>query len=165
MRAQQQSRFNYQKLARETLASCNEGVVSLAGEMAEELGGTEERGKKRKAEEISVMTHKDKTNEAQQRRYKDKLMSPEPFEEVPEPEELANNWLCIPIPAGRRVLVISQQNSTQIRLRNGTLLTTFQSLLPGGGRKSASNKMHCILDCMLYEPSFTLYVFTPATSF
>lgn len=146
LKAQQQERYNYQKLVRAAL---------LVNE-SEGVDQEEERGKKRKAEEISGTTKKDRADQKQQKIYKDTLMTPEPFEDG-IPEDLNGNWLCMPYPQGRRVIVVSHQKRTTIRLRNGTLLSSFQSLLPGGGKKSASAKMHCILDCFLHEPSFTLY--------
>eukprot|EP01127_Copromyxa_protea_P019361 TRINITY_DN6251_c0_g1_i1.p1 TRINITY_DN6251_c0_g1~~TRINITY_DN6251_c0_g1_i1.p1 ORF type:complete len:285 (-),score=65.80 TRINITY_DN6251_c0_g1_i1:6-860(-) len=146
LRAQKQNRYNYQQLLRATLdeAVCEEEEIP------------EERGKKRKATEITQVTRKDKIDMREQKEYKDKLMLPEAFEEVPE--DLAESWVCIPVPSGQRVLVVSHKDTTVIRLRNGALLRSFQSLLPGGGSKMATARSHCILDCILHEPTATLYV-------
>lgn len=159
LKAQQQSRYNFQKLVRATLEKCAAGVeTSERGEeIVEEMPVVEERGKKRKAGEISAITTRDKAAEKAQQKYKDSLMTPEPLEDLPDKDDLAKNWLCVPLPPGRRVLVVANNNATQIRLRNGSLLTSFQSLLPGGGTRHATSRMHCILDCMLCEP-FTLFV-------
>ena len=57
-------------------------------------------------------------------------MLAEPLVDIPG--DLREGWFAVPVPAGRRCLVISSKNSTVARLRNGAVLNKFVSALPSG---------------------------------
>jgi len=84
------------------------------------------------------------------------LMLPEPLEEVPP--DLATHWLCVPLPAGRRCLLIASGGLTRARLRNGHTVESFHSYLPGGGARKAKNREYCLLDCIQHLPTLSYYV-------
>jgi hypothetical protein len=168
LKAQRKSRYNCQKLIRATLGATQDILSEGQEEGGRRKEGEENRehveveveegarGKKRKAREISHVTRKDRAFQRSEAEYRDALMTPEPFEELPE--DLEESWICVPLPPGRRVLVVAHQSITCVRLRTGALVTSFKSGLPGGGKKSAPAKVCCILDCIMHDPSFTLYV-------
>jgi hypothetical protein len=66
----------------------------------------------------------------------------------------------LPRPEGRRCLVISSQQMTISRHRNGSILHRFPSILPNGSRASmaGSGDDFCILDCIFHEPNSTYYI-------
>ena len=66
----------------------------------------------------------------------------------------------MPRPEGRRCLVISSQQLTISRHRNGSILHKFPSVLPNGSRASraGSGDDFCILDCIFHESDSTYYV-------
>ena len=66
----------------------------------------------------------------------------------------------MPRPEGRRCLVISSQQMTISRHRNGSILHRFPSVLPNGSRASmaGSGDDFCILDCIFHEPNSTYYI-------
>eukprot|EP01126_Amoeba_proteus_P013286 TRINITY_DN15613_c0_g2_i1.p1 TRINITY_DN15613_c0_g2~~TRINITY_DN15613_c0_g2_i1.p1 ORF type:complete len:346 (-),score=60.97 TRINITY_DN15613_c0_g2_i1:188-1171(-) len=115
------------------------------------------KNRKRKVDEIGpALTRKQLLEEKLRMKYKDSLMIPEAL--VEPPEDLKDNWICVPYPISRRVCVSCYQNKTTLRLRNGVLLATFKSNLPGGGKKRSSNKEYCVLDCLLDETTSKIYV-------
>uniref|UniRef100_A0A6B2LK88 Snurportin-1 n=1 Tax=Arcella intermedia TaxID=1963864 RepID=A0A6B2LK88_9EUKA len=90
-------------------------------------------------------------------KYKDNLMLFEEMRDVPE--DLETHWICVPVPVGKRCLLISAQQNTMSRLKNGTLIENFKSLLPGGGgRKKDPIKDYCLLDCILSDQTLSYYV-------
>ncbi|KAK9808700.1 hypothetical protein WJX72_002173 [[Myrmecia] bisecta] len=89
--------------------------------------------------------------------YAQQLMQPEWLTDIPC--RLASDWYVMPRAEGRRCLVISSQGYTVSRLRNGSILHAFPSLLPNGSRRTgASADAFCILDCVYHEPNQTYYV-------
>eukprot|EP01130_Rhizamoeba_saxonica_P019142 TRINITY_DN9814_c0_g1_i1.p1 TRINITY_DN9814_c0_g1~~TRINITY_DN9814_c0_g1_i1.p1 ORF type:complete len:309 (+),score=38.00 TRINITY_DN9814_c0_g1_i1:32-928(+) len=88
--------------------------------------------------------------------YKRQLMLAENLQEVPE--DLSENWCCVPIPIGRRCLVVASHSKTQSRSVNGKLIRQFSSFLPGGGVRRHTDKQYCILDCIYDEPTFTYFI-------
>ncbi|XP_010907560.1 uncharacterized protein [Elaeis guineensis] len=87
------------------------------------------------------------------------LMLPEWMIDVPP--YLDRDWYVFARPAGMRCFVVSSNGTTVSRLRNGSVLHQFPSLLPSGARrKDLSGPAHsyCILDCIFHEPDQTYYV-------
>ena len=74
-------------------------------------------------------------------------------------EHLACRYV-MPRPEGRRCLVISSQQMTISRHRNGSVLHRFTSILPNGSRASiaGSGDDFCILDCIFHEADSTYYI-------
>ena len=66
----------------------------------------------------------------------------------------------MPRPEGLRCLVISSQQNTISRHRNGSMLHKFASCLPNGSRSSiaGSGDDFCILDCIFHESDSTYYI-------
>ncbi|DBA86304.1 TPA: hypothetical protein ACH3X2_005543 [Trebouxia sp. C0005] len=90
--------------------------------------------------------------------YARQLMQPEWLTDMPE--NLCSEWYVMPRPEGRRCLVISSQQMTISRHRNGSILHRFPSILPNGSRASmaGSGNDFCILDCIFHEPNSTYYI-------
>ncbi|XP_072961428.1 uncharacterized protein [Typha angustifolia] len=87
------------------------------------------------------------------------LMLPEWMIDVPP--HLDRDWYVFSRPAGKRCFVVSSNGTTVSRLRNGSILHHFPSLLPNGARtKDNSGPAHSysILDCIFHEPDETYYV-------
>ncbi|KAI8470226.1 MAG: hypothetical protein J3K34DRAFT_521574 [Monoraphidium minutum] len=83
--------------------------------------------------------------------YARQLMLPEWLTDVPP--DLADSWLAVPRPEGRRCLVVAAHGSTSVRSRTGALLARFQSALPGGGRGGGGE--FTVVDAVLAEPPDT----------
>jgi len=62
------------------------------------------------------------------------------------PGELSNEWTMLPCPVGKRCLVVASRGSTKVYAKNGRLLSTFQSALPGG--HSRGSRSSTMLDCI-----------------
>ncbi|XP_054721415.1 snurportin-1-like [Uloborus diversus] len=79
---------------------------------------------------------------------------------VEVPNDLAEEWILVLCPVGKRCLVISTRGVTKAYARNGYFLQSFQSLIPGGSRKvqDASGGAYTILDCIYVELTKTYYV-------
>jgi snurportin-1 len=105
---------------------------------------------------------KERTEEKVRARYRGTFMLPEEMARDELPLDLAESWVCVPVPSGgKRCLVISAKGQTTSRLRNGAVLHRFSSGLPSGNtaKFSVNNPTHyCILDCVFHEPSLTYYV-------
>lgn len=91
------------------------------------------------------------------RHYRNQLMLSEWMLEVPE--SFAANYLMVPCPVGRRNLVVTSRGVTRAYAKNGRVVNTFQSMLPGGSRNVHQWKSDStILDCIYDEVSRTYYV-------
>ena len=105
---------------------------------------------------------KERTEEKIRARYRDTFMLPEEMARDELPLDLAESWVCVPVPlGGKRCLVISAKGQTTSRMRNGAVLHRFSSGLPSGNtaKFSINNPNHyCILDCVFHESSLTYYV-------
>lgn len=66
------------------------------------------------------------------------------------PEDPAN-WLIVPYPKGMRCLVIAFGGKTEVYSKNGPLVTTFKSYLPGGFPDTYNRSKVTILDCVQVE--------------
>jgi len=96
------------------------------------------------------------TSHKRQREFVDKLMIPEEMLDIPD--DLSSNWFCVPVPSGRRCLVVAANDRTQCFLKNGNIVESFTSLLPSGGTKRGRQKEFCILDCIMHPSDCTIYV-------
>ncbi|XP_044139303.1 snurportin-1 [Bufo gargarizans] len=91
------------------------------------------------------------------RHYANQLMLSEWLIEIPP--DLADLWLLVVCPTGKRSLVVASRGSTAAYTKSGYCVNRFPSLLPGGNRQnSATGKDYTILDCIYNEESRTYYV-------
>lgn len=67
------------------------------------------------------------------------------------PQDLVEDWLIVPYPKGMRCLVIAFGGRTEVYSKNGHLITSFKSYLPGGGLNVYSKNRLTILDCVQIE--------------
>lgn len=90
-------------------------------------------------------------------RFKNQLMLSEWLVDVPN--DFTTEWYMVICPIGKRCLVVSSRGETKVYAKNGYLIGSFPSLLPGGNRKHAKNhKGSCILDCIFSEINQTYYI-------
>merc|ERR1719221_2240496 len=97
------------------------------GELDEEMGEEEEE------EEEDMDTAVETRPRRLRKSYKNQLMMSEWLVEVPE--DLADKWLLILCPEGRRNLVIAANGSTKVFSKSGKMMKSFSSNLPGGNRQ------------------------------
>jgi hypothetical protein len=91
------------------------------------------------------------------KKYKNKLMMPEFLAEIPA--DFHTNWYCVPYPAGRRCLLVASKGRTLLVRRDGTEIIRFPSRLPGGSLATHGRTgTLCLLDVILHEASWTIYV-------
>ncbi|XP_026410697.1 snurportin-1-like isoform X1 [Papaver somniferum] len=87
------------------------------------------------------------------------LMLPEWMIDIPP--RLNHDWYVYARPSGKRCFVVSSDGTTVSRLRNGSILHHFPSVLPNGARtrdNSGSAQSYCLLDCIFHEHDQTYYV-------
>ena len=60
---------------------------------------------------------------------------------VEVPEDLAAKWLLILCPEGRRNLVIAANGTTKVFSKNGMMMKSFPSNLPGGEQAAAEESL------------------------
>ncbi|ETN78003.1 hypothetical protein NECAME_10631, partial [Necator americanus] len=77
-------------------------------------------------------------------RYADELMLSEWLVDIPE--QLSSEWMMVPSPVGKRVLVVAAKGATTAYNKAGKTITQFRSRLPGGYQKSS---VYTILDCIM----------------
>ncbi|CAI4232657.1 unnamed protein product [Auanema sp. JU1783] len=84
-------------------------------------------------EELSDEEQEDQTetNRYGDKRYAYRLMLSEWLVDIPD--SLSTEWLMIPVPNGKRVLIICVKNVTYLYNKKGRLLTQFRSALPCRG--------------------------------
>ncbi|KAG9461868.1 hypothetical protein GDO78_015510, partial [Eleutherodactylus coqui] len=91
------------------------------------------------------------------RHYANQLMLSEWLIEIPP--DLADLWLLVVCPTGKRSLVVASRGSTAAYTKSGYCVNRFPSLLPGGNRHCGpSGKDYTILDCIYNEEARTYYV-------
>ena len=89
--------------------------------------------------------------------YKKQLMLSEWLVEVPE--DLFTAWQMVPVPEGKRALIVSGQGTTKHFSRGGSFINQFPSHLPGGCRKQSNwKKSQALLDTIYVDASRTYYV-------
>ncbi|XP_049848759.1 snurportin-1-like [Schistocerca gregaria] len=82
-----------------------------------------------------------------QKLYRNALMLPEYLSEIPV--DFAENWICVPLPIGRRCTIVSRCGITEARDINGELLESFESSLPNGSPcMDNPSRYFCLLDCI-----------------
>lgn len=84
-----------------------------------------------------------------------RVMGSEWMKEVPS--DLEENWLVKVCPKGKRILVVATQKCTKAFDKNGKILATFTSALPGGN-SSYPNNRKTTLDCIYIHAKRTYYV-------
>nr|XP_056721888.1 snurportin-1 [Euleptes europaea] len=89
--------------------------------------------------------------------YANQLMLSEWLIDIPP--DLAQEWILVVCPVGKRALVVSSRGSTAAYTKSGFCVNRFPSLLPGGNRRNSSTaKDYTILDCIYNEAQQTYYV-------
>lgn len=88
--------------------------------------------------------------------YKNQLMLSEWLVEVPV--DLAEKWLMILCPEGRRNLVVAWNGSTKVYSKSGKQVKSFPSNLPGGNRSQNRDGKYTILDCIFSESNQIFYI-------
>ncbi|CAH2273369.1 snurportin-1 isoform X1 [Pelobates cultripes] len=91
------------------------------------------------------------------RHYANQIMLSEWLIEIPP--DLAELWLLVVCPVGKRSLIVASRGSTAAYTKSGYCVNRFPSLLPGGNRhNSSTGKDYTILDCIFNEETRTYYV-------
>lgn len=88
--------------------------------------------------------------------FKNQLMESEWLVDVPE--NLATNYLMIPVPIGRRAFLVAGYGTTSHYSRSGIFINSFPSLLPGGSRKTNKGGNITFLDCIHVQHERTFYI-------
>jgi len=96
--------------------------------------------------------------------YRDTLMFSEWLVEIPE--DMESEWLVLPVPMGKRSLLVASHNVTYSYSKGGMMLNTFESQLPNGSSRSKHNPKYLLfdsahagdtmLDC-IFAPKFFAY--------
>lgn len=112
------------------------------------------QGKKQHVTKMEVDTKQSQRNLM----YKDQLMLSEWLVDVPK--DLAEEWILLPCPVGRRNIIVASKGDTRCYTKNGHLIKTFSSLLPGGhgGRYKTKHNEYTLLDCIFSEVDRTFFV-------
>ena len=65
------------------------------------------------------------------------------------PNDLGDDYLILPLPFGKRCLVMTKNNTTSSRDKNGVILhNSFNSYLPN---REIKGKLICLFDCIFNE--------------
>ena len=88
-------------------------------------------------------------------KFSNQLMESEWLVEIPQ--DFQSNWIMVPVPEGRRCLLIAGYGTTCHYSRSGHFINQFPSLLPGGNRKRDRDKI-TFLDCIYVQVEGTYYV-------
>ncbi|EAR85666.1 mRNA capping enzyme (macronuclear) [Tetrahymena thermophila SB210] len=95
---------------------------------------------------------------AQQYRKEIQSLMVQPQYMIEIPDDIGPNYFVMPRPTGKRCLVITQNQFTTSRDKNGILIHNFQSILPGGSKLGEKSKFYSILDCIFNEEQQTYYI-------
>jgi snurportin-1 len=91
------------------------------------------------------------------KQYRNQLMMSEWLVDVPE--DLADKWLMVLCPEGKRNLVVAGSGKTKQFSLAGKLINSFPSHLPGGSRKQNNWRTNTtLLDCIFSTVAKTFYV-------
>ncbi|KAJ8679015.1 hypothetical protein QAD02_014802 [Eretmocerus hayati] len=143
--------LHYQKKNRDASFNVGRGLLEDVFNSENEEMEAEECGE---PEEMEI----DNTKRKQYKLRKDyarMLMLSEWMLEVPQ--DFRENWIMVPCPIGKRVLLIARKGSTKMYTRRGVHMHQFQSALPGGNSKSYKNSC-TILDCIWSKDREMCYV-------
>lgn len=86
--------------------------------------------------------------------YKYQLMLSEWMLEIPH--DFSENWIMIPCPLGKQVILIASKGITSAYGRKGWVTDSFYSALPGG--HSTNGREYTILNCIWIESLGTFYL-------
>ncbi|XP_071487278.1 snurportin-1-like [Diadema antillarum] len=129
---------------------------NIARKLAEDdLTGIDLSEDEEEMDQSTPRSHRPKKR--RERYYKNQLMLSEWLVDVPD--DLAENWLMVPCPVGRRAFVIASKGKTSHYTKSGYCMNQFQSGLPGGGSGQSRNAFnYTILDCIYSEVYQTYWV-------
>ncbi|KAK7864749.1 hypothetical protein R5R35_005830 [Gryllus longicercus] len=106
-------------------------------------------------EEINTLWHK--TPRQRNKLYKKKFMLSEWLMEIPS--DFKENWIMVPCPIGKRVLVLAGKGMTLVFAKDGRVLSRFRSNLPGGHMESGEpSKGVTLLDCIWSKCNRSYYI-------
>lgn len=89
--------------------------------------------------------------------YRRKLMLSEWLLELPS--DFEENWVMVPCPVGKRVLVLAGRGTTLAFAKDGCVLGRFRSNLPGGHSNSGEpTKGVTLLDCIWSKSNRSYYI-------
>ena len=89
-------------------------------------------------------------------KFRNQLMESEWLVEIPQ--DFQSKWLMVPVPEGRRCLIIAGYGTTCHYSRSGHFINQFPSWLPGGNRKPGNREKITFLDCIHVQVEGTYYV-------
>ncbi|XP_011503099.1 PREDICTED: snurportin-1 [Ceratosolen solmsi marchali] len=87
--------------------------------------------------------------------YKNLLMLSEWMLEVPQ--DFTENWIMVPCPLGKRVMIIASRGITKMYTRRGFQLSVCRTALPGGSKQTYDND-YVLLDGIWLENKKICYV-------
>ncbi|XP_061166718.1 uncharacterized protein LOC133175617 [Saccostrea echinata] len=74
------------------------------------------------------------------------------------PSNLETEWYAVICPTGKRHLVLACEGETISQLKNGILVKSFRSLLPGGFPYEMAHKDMCVVDTIFNKQTDTYYI-------
>ncbi|XP_798268.4 snurportin-1 [Strongylocentrotus purpuratus] len=152
LRLQREQRRNYADVGRK-LAEEDYANITLSDDEEEEetMDQTSPTSGKRRRSKGKGRGKK------KERYYSNQLMLSEWLDDVPS--DLAENWLMVPCPVGRRTFIITSRGATCHYTKSGHCVNRFQSALPGGSSGQSRNQHnYSILDCIYSEIHRTYWV-------
>ncbi|XP_060115900.1 snurportin-1 [Heteronotia binoei] len=128
---------------------------------ARRLAEDDWKGVEEEEEDVEGMEVETKKNAKMKKKlpkhYANQLMLSEWLIDVPL--DLAEEWILVVCPVGKRALVVASSGSTATYTKSGYCINRFPSLLPGGNRhNSSAGKNYTILDCIYNEAQQVYYV-------
>ncbi|KAL7300415.1 hypothetical protein TKK_0006841 [Trichogramma kaykai] len=135
----------------------NDAINSARGILEDIIASDDEEVEMKEVEESEDMEvdQKKQKHHKLRREYGRLLMLSEWMSEVPE--DFSENWVIMPCPIGKRVVIIAGKGTTRMFTRKGEKLATFRSLIPGGGRKYEKN-CYTVLDGVWSEEKSICYI-------
>lgn len=91
--------------------------------------------------------------------FKNTLMFSEWMVEVPS--DLSEEWLVVPVPMGKRSLVVASHNKTCAFSKGGMHLNTFESQLPNGSRSRRQDSKYLLFDSRYAGDTMLDCIFSP----
>ncbi|KAI1722839.1 snurportin1 domain-containing protein [Ditylenchus destructor] len=83
------------------------------------------------------------------------------------PATLSKEWIMVPCPVGKRVIVVAEKGETKAYNKGGRLIATFKSDLPGGGptERAGCTMLDCIMKTnILYALDLLIWKDNPYTA-
>ena len=133
--------------------------LALQEEPAEEDEEEEEEEEERAEEEPMDLQQQGRRRQQRRRlgagnRYRNQLMLSEWM--VAIPEDLEDGYLCLPVPQGKRCLLVAAKGTTSAYTKSGHLFKQFPTPLPGGDRGHRNG--YCLLDAIFDEANSTFFL-------